>query len=215
MSAEALFRAIQEGSAADVSKILATDRSLARSVIKGTSALMMAAFSRKQYILAVLADTAAPLTLHEAAVVGDTRRIDHLVHAAADAVHGYADGGWTALHLSAAFGHVDACSVLIDASSDVNAWSKNEFANQPIHAACAICRSPDVVAILLDRGADINARQHGGYTPLHEAAGSGDMRLLQFLVDRGADATIRDDEGKTAHELARDRGKFDAATALT
>jgi ankyrin repeat protein len=45
------------------------------------------------------------------------------------------------------------------------------------------------VAVLVDAGADVNARFHGSHreTPLHWAASSNDMAVLDALIDAGAD----------------------------
>ena len=46
-----------------------------------------------------------------------------------------------------------------------------------------------VIALLVDEGADVNARFQGGHseTPLHWAASSNDVAVLDALLDRGAD----------------------------
>ena len=36
-------------------------------------------------------------------------------------------------------------------------------------------------------GADVNARDHNGYTPVHHAAARGDNELIHYLVSKGAD----------------------------
>ena len=52
------------------------------------------------------------------------------------------------------------------------------------------------VAFLLDRGADIAARDDGGWTPLHWAAlRNAEPAVADILLDRGADIAARDDKG--------------------
>ena len=48
-----------------------------------------------------------------------------------------------------------------------------------------------VMQLLIDAGADINARGINDYTPAHKAAAWGDFEALQFMVDAGADLTMR------------------------
>jgi ankyrin repeat protein len=48
-------------------------------------------------------------------------------------------------------------------------------------------RSDNAVA-LLEAGADPNARQHGGFTPLMEAEQVGDLELAETLIRFGAAA---------------------------
>lgn len=47
--------------------------------------------------------------------------------------------------------------------------------------------SLDVVTLLLDRGADVNAKDNLEATPLHRAAGIGGEAVVKLLLDRGAD----------------------------
>ena len=50
------------------------------------------------------------------------------------------------------------------------------------------------------------ARQQGGWTALHAAAQHGDVEMAKLLIEWGADVTAANDEGKTAADLARERG---------
>ena len=81
----------------------------------------------------------------------------------------------------------------------------------PLHEAAAFNANPAVVALLLDRGADLSAR--GGRpsvhdimagndkaqeTPLHKAAAfNANPAVVALLLDRGADLSARDGLGKT------------------
>jgi ankyrin repeat protein len=56
-----------------------------------------------------------------------------------------------------------------------------------------------VVALLLDAGADVNARnnnEHWGTTPLHAAAHANQAAIAQLLLDHGADSTAQDLTGQ-------------------
>ncbi len=64
--------------------------------------------------------------------------------------------------------------------------------------------------ILLAAGADPNARQSGGWTPLHGAAHNGDVASVALLLTAGADPAAVNDEGASVLSLAEERG--DAAT---
>ena len=56
--------------------------------------------------------------------------------------------------------------------------------------------------VLLAAGADVNATQHGGYTPLHEAAQHGDVELVELFLSAGADPTHR---GRGRRDAGRPR----------
>ena len=51
-------------------------------------------------------------------------------------------------------------------------------------------------------GADVNARDHDGFSPLHDAAARGDNEMIRFLVDRGADVTVVNRAGQTTADMA-------------
>jgi ankyrin repeat protein len=51
-------------------------------------------------------------------------------------------------------------------------------------------------------GADVNARDHNGYTPLHHAAARGDDELILYLVSKGADPTAVARSGQTTADMA-------------
>jgi ankyrin repeat protein len=61
--------------------------------------------------------------------------------------------------------------------------------------------------MLLQAGADPDARQQGGYTPLHEAALNGKLALVELLLANGADPALASDKGETAIEMARSKGE--------
>jgi len=51
-------------------------------------------------------------------------------------------------------------------------------------------------------GADVNARDHNGYTPLHHAASRGDNDLIRYLVSKGADVKAVSRSGQTTLDMA-------------
>ena len=62
----------------------------------------------------------------------------------------------------------------------------------------------DVVRYLLDRGADVNAREKLGGTALTEATYYGHIEIVKELLFRGADVNAEGDRG-TASDIAVDR----------
>jgi ankyrin repeat protein len=51
-------------------------------------------------------------------------------------------------------------------------------------------------------GADVNARDHAGYTPLHNAAARGDNEMIRYLVSKGADVKAVARSGQTTADMA-------------
>ena len=56
--------------------------------------------------------------------------------------------------------------------------------------------------LLEEVGLDVNARDHQGYTALHNAAARGDTEMIQYLVDQGADVTVVSRRGQTTADMA-------------
>ena len=61
---------------------------------------------------------------------------------------------------------------------------------------------PAVKFLVEELGADVNARDHNGYTPLHHAASRGDNELIQYLVSKGADVKAVARSGQTTVDMA-------------
>jgi len=61
----------------------------------------------------------------------------------------------------------------------------------------------DLARLLLDKGAQVDARNADGSTPLHGAAFLGRVELLELLLDRGAAADARSAAGDTPLSSAR------------
>ena len=61
---------------------------------------------------------------------------------------------------------------------------------------------PSVKLLLEELGADVNARDHNGYTPLHFAAARGDNDLILYLVEKGADVMAVSRRGQTVVDMA-------------
>lgn len=60
----------------------------------------------------------------------------------------------------------------------------------------------EVVKVLLQHKADVNAVTSGRATPLIFAARSGDSDVVHMLLEAGADPNVRDADGKTALDYA-------------
>ena len=61
---------------------------------------------------------------------------------------------------------------------------------------------PSVRLLVEELGADVNARDHNGYTPLHFAAARGDNELIRYLVEKGADVMVVSRRGQTVVDMA-------------
>ncbi|KAJ5357569.1 hypothetical protein N7541_004727 [Penicillium brevicompactum] len=61
----------------------------------------------------------------------------------------------------------------------------------------------NMVSFLVERGADLDARNSKGHTAVMTAAQGSKFKILELLVQKGADIHLRDNAGLTALDLAR------------
>ena len=61
---------------------------------------------------------------------------------------------------------------------------------------------PAVKFLIEELGADVNARDYSGYTPLHHAAARGDNEMIKYLVSKGADVKAVSRSGQTTADMA-------------
>ncbi|OWK06780.1 ASZ1, partial [Cervus elaphus hippelaphus] len=62
---------------------------------------------------------------------------------------------------------------------------------------------PQVAALLVARGADVNAQDENGYTALTWAARQGHKNVVLKLLELGANKMIQTKDGKTPSEIAK------------
>ena len=132
----------------------------------------------------------------------------------------------TALHAAAAGHRVDIAKLLLDAGADPNSVL-NHRRSGPLHYAAdgyivsELWNEKNQVAmirLLLKAGAEIDAQDKNGATPLHRAVRTRCAAAVKCLLDAGADATLKNKPGSTAFHLAvqnTGRGGSGADTAKT
>ena len=128
-------------------------------------------------------------------------RLDELTGSGPDAVNRSSPDGFQPLGLAAYFGQTEAALYLIDHGADLNSHSQNPQRVAPLHSA-ASSNSLAITSALIARGANVNARQQGGYTALHAAVQNGSVEMVRLLVRNGADCMARNDAGQTPKEVA-------------
>ena len=113
--------------------------------------------------------------------------------------------------------------MLLAAGADVNAVGKHRHA-QPLHYAADgypdrsaedVKRQVMIIELLLKAGADIQAQDKNGATPLHRAVRTRCAAAVLCLLKAGSDATLRNKTGSTPFHLAvQNTGKSGSGSEL-
>ena len=210
-TSDELFEAIEAGDTGRVDAMLDADPPLASSRdSSGVSALMRALYRFDKALTGTVKRRVDTLDIFEAAAFGDLDRLTELLEAEPSLANDYSGDGFTALHFAAFFGRHEAAALLIDRGAEVDPFGRGWMTGTPMHSAVSRTHA-DVVRILLDAGANPNARQSAGWTPLHAAAMNGDLTSVELLLAAGADPAATNEEGRSVTDLANESG--DDATA--
>ncbi|CAG0908476.1 unnamed protein product [Cyprideis torosa] len=81
----------------------------------------------------------------------------------------------------------------------------------PLHLA----GTPETATLLIDNGAEVNARDRWGQTPLHLASRLGHHSIVDLLLAHGADVLATDDESRTPFSEAKTEEVILVMIALT
>jgi len=119
----------------------------------------------------------------------------------------------TPLMNAAGKGDIKEAEKLLSSGADVNErWFDNYT---PLHFAAFYASQPNVAALLIEKGADVNAKDNYGRTPLYVAAWKGQVNFVTMLLKKGADPGIATNEGKTPLRIAQDSGHTTIAKILS
>jgi ankyrin repeat protein len=154
------------------------------------------------------------LSVHEAAAMGITSRLDQLLAEDPSLLNAWSPDGFQPLGLACFFGQREAAELLLARGGELNTPARHPFHVTALHAALA-SPQPGFAAVLVAAGADVNARQQGGFTPLHEAAHSGYLDIARLLLEHGADPRATSEAGKTPADIARERGHAEVSALLS
>jgi ankyrin repeat protein len=160
-------------------------------------------------------DSLGRTSLSAAAWRGDAAAVDLLLR------HGANPGICTPTEIfplhRAIEGRSYACvALLVEHGADVA--HANVRGRTPLHYACRVDDGGEVCALLLSgRGAtvvDVDAQDHGGGRPIHEAVGRGLLPQLRLLLEHGADVDCCTRTGDFPLKLAVGRSDVALARAL-
>jgi len=207
MSESNFIQAIQEGNIEVVKTLLIENPSLINTKTEqGISVLLLAMYYRKNEIVNVLLENKKDFDFFEAAASGQLDFVKKHLENEPGILNQFAVDGFTALGLSCFFNQEEIAKFLLEKGADPNIASNNDFKVAPLHSAAAISQI-EIVNILLQNGANVNAQQSSGVTALHSAAHNGATKIVKLLLKNGADKTAKTKDGKSVLDFATE-GNF-------
>ncbi len=144
---------------------------------------------------------------------GDLAEVERLVALKPWLINARGEWGWTVLHYAVSSGLLDLVKWLLSHGSEIDARDDNDE-TALFQVADVNPPQVEIILLLLSAGADINAQNSRGWTPLHECAFYGDGPTAQFLIEHGAIVNSRDRQGLTPLHLAAQAGLADMVTLL-
>ncbi len=206
---EAFLAAVVAGDHERVRRMLDDDASLARTTdAAGRSAFVLASLAGHEEVAEALRATGLELDLVEAVLASDWERFEALADAHPERLDELHPIGGTPLYGAALVGSLgfwrlrsygtDPDRVPAGGSGFTPARGALESAS-PVWARIALT---DLCA----NGSDVNAPQRGGDSVLHGAVRRRDETLVRLAIRKGANAEARDEQGRTARDLATELG---------
>ena len=88
--------------------------------------------------------------------------------------------------------HLELVKILVELGADLGPIKIEKNHLTPLHVAIACCKTPEIPAFLVTRGANIDARDKRGLTSLDRALVSGSKAVFDMLLEVADAETVRD-----------------------
>jgi len=121
-------------------------------------------------------------------------------------VHSRANGMTCALFYAVQMGYVDIVSILLEDYGAKEDMHRTDLTGRSILHVLVYTHVDHMLHILdrlIEEGANVNAEDYSGSTPLHEAAKLGSTVMVSGLLEYGATMNVQDRQGKTPLDHAQ------------
>ncbi len=112
------------------------------------------------------------------------------------------DHGSTPLMYAIDMNSFEIVKLLVNRGADVNYI---HLGASPLTWALYLKRPNTIAELLIEHGADVNYFSSNRITPLMIVCTNGNEKLIHLLLSRGADPNIRNNDGKTAFDLLKEK----------
>ena len=207
------IEAVKRGDVTKVRDLVRANPALLNSrTRRGLSPVLVAIYSGQKVAAANLIALGAELDVHDASAAGRMDRVRELVERDPSLVNALSVEGFPPMGLAAYLGHEEVVEYLLTKGADVNFVSPSTGFTALTGAVSQ--RHGRVADLLVRRGAEVNHQYEGTLTPLIVATAQGDLNLVRLLLDHGADPNLGGMEGKSALDLAKEKGSREIAEVL-
>jgi ankyrin repeat protein len=142
------------------------------------------------------------ISIHQAAKDGNIEAVKQHLAAGTD-VNAKDDDGYTPLDLAIDYEEIETADLL----------RKHGGKHGTIHIAI-LGGDAEGVKEFLAGGADVNAKNQRGWTPLHGAAVDGSKEVGELLIAKGADVNAKDKHGRTPLHFTSNYGQKEITELL-
>ena len=215
-SRDAAIMLIEMGANPDIQDVLHGRSPLHMAAIFGTSDIVSALVRHGAKVNVRAANGETPMLLALAKSDFETVRI---LHDCGTGAHLRSASGHSPLHMAVKNRHIEVIAGL--AKGDTGANVRDENGDTPLHWAADMAANArysvdgylsalennrdicEIIDALVECGANVNARNNNGESPLHKAAMES-IEIMDALLKHGASVDARDNNGKTPmHRVAQ------------
>jgi ankyrin repeat protein len=203
-----LHKASDRGHLELVKLLIAHDAQVDAKAKDGSTPLYLAASSQHRDVAQLLLDYGAAMESDIAVMLGDLELVKYYLEQKVDANSKLSKGSnkgdsWLITAIGYKYKNAELVKLLLNYGAKVNEKTGN-FKLSPLHRVAIVgykanftsCR--DIGELLIVHGADVNAEDIHGNTPLHWAARFGHQDIVELMLDHNANANALNLSGSSA-----------------
>ena len=117
------------------------------------------------------------------------------------------------LHMAILDNDIDTVKSLLRINRELVNDKESKLKWTPLHLASALGHE-EIITLLIDNGADLNAKDEDGKTPLFYASSKGHKEIVEILINHGADVNAMDKNNNNVLFQTVFSGHYDVVNIL-